>query len=579
MKKNIIIIIPFLVTLTYLHIRVLQITGVPMFVEHRWLRAMVSLLFDALSVGLISYGVCLGKRLWAYCLANTLALVWAYVNIIYATYFSEYLPIAMVSQTGNLADLPLATYVFSALRWYDLLPLLVAVAPPLLAQRFCTDIWRREKMDIPFYAFPLLCIIGFFISLKLFVYEGRITLPNRDTLAQVSLMPTEERLCLSPLVTVYETGIIRGQVFPAIFYRSDKTLSAEERSAIDRYIASLDRARQYDRLIADTSQERKNLVFIIAETYLAATADAKIGGREVTPFLNALRRDDSVIVNDSVCDNTGIGGSSDGQYIYMTGLLPLRNRPTISIAANRYLMALPAMLRGRGYTTLMTNPCQPGLWNQNKMCYTYGLSHHYSQASGDDTWIDDREMFRRGIRNEQKTTEPFFHLMLTVSTHRPYDVAEQELRQCGCHPKKCPRGMHPYYFNYLLKAHYMDHALQEYFASLKSRGLDKSTIVVIASDHGWQEDVNILLKPKEASRLSFIIAGAGQTDKAYVTSAIDQIDVFTSVADLLDFSSSRGWLGLGHSIFRPETFHPSVRMETWEISSDILLGNYWNTSR
>lgn len=579
MKRNIILIIPILVTLAYLHVRVSLITDMQMFVEHRWLRAAVSLLFDALSVGLITYGACWGKRLRAYCVSNILVLVWAYVNIIYAAYFSEYMPLSMISQSGNLGDLPLATYIFSAMRWYDLLPLLTVVGTPFLARRFCTDIWRRERVDVPFHVFPLLCITGFFISLKLFVYENRLTFPNRDTLAQVSLIPDETRLCLSPLVTVYETGIIRGQFLPAIIYNKDKSLTAEERSAIGGYIASLDRERQYDGLASDTLQGKKNLVFIIAETYLAATAGAEIDGREVTPFLNALRRDDSVIANDSVSDNTGIGGSSDGQYIYMTGLLPLRNRPTISVAANRHLYALPAMLRDRGYSTFMTNPCQPGLWNQDNMCRVYGIASHYSLPSGDDTWIDDREMFRRGISNEQKNSEPFFHLMLTVSTHRPYNVEPSELRRCACHPRKCPRGMHPYYFNYLLKAHYMDHALQEYFASLKRRGLDERTIVVIASDHGWQEDVNILPKQKDASRLSFIIVGAGLADKSCVTGDIDQIDVFTSVADLLNFSSSKGWIGLGHSILRPETFHPSVGMDTWEMSSDILLGNYWGTSK
>lgn len=557
-----------------MHVRISFLTEMSLFCEWRWQRALPSILFDTFTIGLVSHLACLRRRLPAYISGNVLSLVWMYVNIIYATYFSTYLPLSMIQEAGNLSDLPMHSYIADALSLWDILPLIAAVSLPLALKARRISIWNKSRLDTWLLAFPLAILICYFIGLKLFIHENQVTLPNKATMAQVSLMPAESRLNLNSTLTIYETGIVRGQILPYLFRSADKTLTNYEREEINRYIKSLE-----DEKAGHSSshvQDRKNLILIMAETYLAASACERIEGREVTPFLNSLRRESGVTVNDSMANNIGIGGSSSGQFTYMTGLLPLRNRLTISVAQSRKLHALPTILREQGYYTLMTNPCQASLWNQENMCRKYGIDHHYALSDANTTWMNDEQMFCNAIENEAKTTVPFFHLMLTISTHRPYDNETPELRKCSCHPHKRPADISPEYFNYLQKVHYMDHAIEQYISSLKNRGLYDNSVIVIASDHGWQEDSHWLRKSEDADRLSLIIIGADR-EQEYYKGPINQLDVFTSILDLLDVQSDKtSWKGLGRSIFRPETYRSSVTDKTWDISSDIITGDYFN---
>ena len=68
---------------------------------------------------------------------------------------------------------------------------------------------------------------------------------------------------------------------------------------------------------------KPNLIFIIVESYLSQTSDLKVDGKEITPFLNRLKRDSTVYYNGQMQPNINIGESSDGQFIDMTGVLPL----------------------------------------------------------------------------------------------------------------------------------------------------------------------------------------------------------------------------------------------------------------
>ena len=78
----------------------------------------------------------------------------------------------------------------------------------------------------------------------------------------------------------------------------------------------------------------KNIIFILVESYTAFTTDMKIDGKEVTPFLNRMRHSPGVYYNGNMKSNITIGQSSDGQFIYMSGLLPLRSIITVSKAKN-----------------------------------------------------------------------------------------------------------------------------------------------------------------------------------------------------------------------------------------------------
>ena len=76
----------------------------------------------------------------------------------------------------------------------------------------------------------------------------------------------------------------------------------------DEQIASIRCASNRHRTegAALSQAKTKNLIFILVESYMSFVSDMKIDGREVTPFLNALKNDSSVYFNshmNSICGN------------------------------------------------------------------------------------------------------------------------------------------------------------------------------------------------------------------------------------------------------------------------------------
>lgn len=113
-----------------------------------------------------------------------------------------------------------------------------------------------------------------------------------------------------------------------------------------------------------------NIIFIIVESYMSLTSDLKVNVKEVTPFLNSLKHQATTYYNGNMCENVTIGESSDGQFIYMTGILPLQSDVTVSRVRRNTLPGLPKVL---GRESRMIIPTTTAVWNQDEMCRQYGF--------------------------------------------------------------------------------------------------------------------------------------------------------------------------------------------------------------
>jgi lipoteichoic acid synthase len=131
-----------------------------------------------------------------------------------------------------------------------------------------------------------------------------------------------------------------------------------------------------------------------------------VNGKEVTPFLNSLKRDSHVYYNGKMHENVTIGESSDGQFIYMTGLLPLRAIVTISKARKIILPGLPKKL---GKVSRMVIPTVTSLWNQDEMCRQYGFNSLYSSKDyAGSSNLNDEQVIQLAMQKDNVTDMPFF---------------------------------------------------------------------------------------------------------------------------------------------------------------------------
>lgn len=552
-------LLPIVISLTYMHCRVQELSSVDYLTVQNFAISSISMIYDVAILALISHVICLGRKTAGYVLLAVLTLVWVMCNIVYATYFHSYIPLSVISEMHSTESLNMTKYITGAMAVADVIPLLA----------FAASMYVAKKKILPRGLTIAKTYLAVIVVLSLYFCTKASFMPGCDIL---SAMPSR---------TIWHAGFVRGEIMPMLLRDSaSKELTDAERMSIRKYIEKRkaeNRVMINNVFFEDRLCQRKNLIFIIAESYLACTNREIIDGKEVTPFLNKMRTLSTTICNDSVKDNVGVGGSSDGQYIFMTGLLPLRDQIAVAAMEGKTLPAIPNILKKYGYMTAMTNPSEEDMWRQKDVCPVYGIDMHKSNISKNRSYMWDSEIADYAIKNEGELKSPFCHVIITLSTHGPYNAAHPEYNVCQCYPKKKPKGMSAEYFNYLQQCHFMDHALEKYIESLKKRGLYENSVIVIASDHGWQEDATPLPKKEDASRLSFMVLNAPE-GMEYHKGPMNQLDIMPTVMDILKVSENE-WRGLGLSILRNKTMRNSIDEEAWRVSDDILKGNYFGKAK
>jgi lipoteichoic acid synthase len=149
---------------------------------------------------------------------------------------------------------------------------------------------------------------------------------------------------------------------------------------------------------------------------LSHPIDLSVDGLEVTPFLNSLKMDSTVYYNGYVMSDITCGESGDGQFIVMSGLLPLRYKTTVSSVKDNTLLALPRLLEcqmGMSKSSIII-PTSPNMWEQNSMNDAYGIKQMFSlqdiQTAEHTSGINDSHIFDFAASKLRSDEEPFFHL-------------------------------------------------------------------------------------------------------------------------------------------------------------------------
>ena len=107
---------------------------------------------------------------------------------------------------------------------------------------------------------------------------------------------------------------------------------------------------------------------------------------------------------------------------------------------------------------------------------------------------------------------------------------------------------------------------------MKANRLYERTLIVIVADHHAHIDrLNMVGKIDESIPL-FIVNGNIDRLSSW-TSACNQLDVYTTLVDLLDIDSE--WMGLGHTLLQPK-YQNSLTDEAWRLSEWIIEGNYFS---
>ena len=523
---------------------------------------LLGVYIDTLFMFLLTLLCTCGKLKESLSFTFILTILISFSNILYSHFFASYIGFSSIKQVGSLFDELVFT---SALEGVDPINVFFIVIIPffIYVYRKCPNTLNLNAIKtlfiilVVFIVFDLACHFSVCVITPEYRYFSYYS--NRV----ISRHFSNKVIVCHPELSAFYRGVLRsiaGEVCKDM--QGPIELSEDQMTLISKM-----RHKSISSMSKKHHTTVDNVIFILVESYMSFTSDLYIDGKEITPFLNSLRHDSLVYYNGNMKSNITLGESSDGQYTYMTGMLPLRSVITISKARNSHIPSLSRVLNNRGMKTRMVIPTLPTVWSQDQMCRQYGFEKLYSSndyVGNHDKYLSDEQVFNLAMKLDAESTTPFFSMILTLSMHQPYTSIVDPSFVIN------DQSITSDLKNYLNACHYTDAQIAKYCKHLKDLGLFNKSLIIIASDHdvrssnfGSEINNNIPL---------YVINGSLNNYNGWQGSC-NQLDVYTTILDLL--GEYNYWCGLGNSLIT-SSYNNSVSDLTWEVSELLLLSRYFD---
>lgn len=524
-----------------------------------------STFFDVIALFLFFYILTYKRQKTTLAFTYGVTYLWSFANVIYVRFFNQYLSLSAIGESGRLQDELIIYNIFSEVQLWDIYYLLSFIF-------FILNIIRLRKIKYTKIFNHLLCIAIFFLLLSQLIYtvyhfSGRSRYNWELYYNRTKEMMGNVVICGTPNLAHFHSGCVRTFIYEVYDELFSRELTDEDRDCISRFYHNDElRSTQHKR-----SPIIKNVIFVLLESFLSSPIDMVVDGKEITPYLNSIKRDSSVFYRGRMISDIAGGESADGQFIYMTGLLPMQHKVTVSLAKNRDLPALPKILSEEmniKHTEIYV-PTLPNMWQQEDMNKAYGINKMYSQRDimlNSDSSVTDKDVFEFASKKICSAKEPFFSMILSLSTHAPYNtyVGENYLKDDVSFSAE--------YRNYLNTCHYTDKHLGFFINKLKEKGLYDRSLIIICADHHAHVDRMGVAGMIETYIPLFIINGCIESNAAW-KGDYHQLDVYTTILDVLGLDY-RDWKGLGYTILSPR-YRNSVNKTTKDISAMIVEGDFF----
>lgn len=498
-----------------------------------------------------------------------ITLFLSFVNVFYGRFFFQYIPITAIGMASNLTDKLVLESMLYGLRWTDLYYLLsLCIFLPLYIN---TPSFVIRKKSIPcFLLLPVLFQFMMLLTYTAYHFSHSSMRHNIELYKyqiEVFFIKAEERKNSFPNETRYYSGILRVAMSEFIDLLISKDLNAEEVELVRKVY--LDTKQRVSSHRADG--KIRNVIFIVLESFLSSSSDLIVDNKPITPFLNSLKHNDSVYYNGHLRPNITIGESGDGQFIYMTGILPLKSKLTVGEAKNKKMYALPKLLKqhfGIKYSEIIL-PTSTRLWQQEAMDTVYGIDKAYQNIDmieDRDSPLSDSQVFQLAMKTDKINNQPFFSMMLNVDTHQPYREAVENNFKIN------DSSLPDTYKNYLIACHQVDSLIEKYFRHLKDNGVYSNSLIVIVADHHAHLDA-LGMKGLISDDLPLYIVNGNINNRTAWQGQCNQLDVFTTIIDVLGIECE--WRGLGHTLLT-SSYDDSVTPLIWKVSEYIIEGDFFS---
>lgn len=506
-----------------------------------WLHTLLVCSADALLLLLPSL---LMRRHWRWVQWPLLALLtaWGVAQLMYFPTYSDLMPLSSFVLWQNLDSLVVDSALGNWARrdWLFVLPFVaLAAADVLWLSRSDSNVapltgWRNVLRVL--VALAVLRVTADVVAYTAFWHKS-------STIAEY-LNDNYTHVKVSHASYMADNGLAGYLAYCAcVEIAQHHDLSDAETERVKQFIFSMPRYSDNTH-----SAHRDNLVLIVVESLNSWVVDLRIDGREVTPVLNALCADTANIVGRHMRRQVKNGGSSDGHFMYNTGLLPLEQRAVAMVYPDAHYPTLNQALQRP--VTMHICGDQPALWNTQVTALTYGY-HTFHGAPElqpllkSSLWQWDKVIFEAATHYLDTISQPFVAQIITLGMHEPYnrtDVPESWISHCGHYTPKLR--------NYLERTAVFDRELGLFLQRLRQQGLYDNSLIVIVSDHNELVDNEPSGRPSidpDGRDCLFLVLNSGQG--SYIERPFGQIDVYPTLLDLMG-ANDYDWKGMGYSLMR-----------------------------
>lgn len=530
---------------------------------------------------------------WIWWIVPVLLTVWCFAQFIYFPTYREIMPFSSFVLFDNVGDVVVGS-TLGSLRWAHLE---VVIPPVILLGAWL--IWFRRPLRADSTSARRRWIwagvsILLFILIRLIVTLDQYTSDDEEHDFGKYLY---SQYCIVWNRHCYyytANGFVPLAIHSAVTsLADDEHLSDEQLREVENYISTQPKYTDNTYAFVPADGSKPNLLLLVVESLNSWAVDLEIDGRKVAPTLDSLCHDSSAIVGRRMKTQVKNGRSSDGVFIYNTGLLPLMTK-TVAMAYSE--STYPALCHAlKGYTSLYMCCDDPLLWNKQRMADNYGydklLSYldYEKYLSGRYQMVDSVLLSNASdVIDSLKT--PFAMMLTTTGMHSPYSDCKLPATWISRSKQYTPTVR-----NYLERLAYFDRQFKAFLSRLKRDGIYDNTLIVIVSDHSEFVDHDAHGRPAidpEGDNCTLIVLNSGKG--RVINEVFGQVDIYPTILDLMG-ANNYPWKGMGNSLMRTKVNSAATSIDeiagerksaaakrqslAWTISHYIITSRYFKNKK